>query len=55
VIFRGIFQGISGGNDFSKHFPWKIPIFPNIFRRKISAEFFPEIFPGKMYEKSAPD
>jgi hypothetical protein len=50
VIFRGEFRGIFWKNNFSKHFPRKIPFFPNIFWEKI----FRAIFPGKMYEKSAP-
>jgi hypothetical protein len=49
--FRGIFLGISWGNDFSKLFPRKIPIFPDIFRGKISRRIFPEIFRGKNVQK----
>jgi hypothetical protein len=40
------FRGITWENDFSKLFPQKIAIFPNIFGGKFSLE--------KMYEKSAP-
>jgi hypothetical protein len=54
IIFRGKFRGISWKNDFSKLFPRKIPFFPNIFWGKFSAEFSPEIFPGKQYTKHRP-
>jgi hypothetical protein len=54
ITFRGKFRGISWKNAFSKLFPRKIQFFPNIFWGKIFRGIFPEIFPGKMYEKSAP-
>jgi hypothetical protein len=41
VIFRGKFRGISWKNDFSKLFPRKIPIFPNIFWGKNFRRNFP--------------
>jgi hypothetical protein len=50
VIFRGKFRGICCGNDFSKLFPRKILIVPDIFWGKI----FRGIFPGKNVQKIIP-
>jgi hypothetical protein len=43
-FFVHFFHGISWKNNFSKCFPRKIQLFPNIFGGKFSAEFFPKIF-----------
>jgi hypothetical protein len=51
ITFRGKFRGISWKNNFSKLFPRKIQLFPNIFGGKFSAEFSLKIFTGKNVRK----
>jgi hypothetical protein len=52
ITFRRKFREISWKNDFSKLFPRKIPVFPNILGGKIFRGIFPEIFPGKKCTKN---
>jgi hypothetical protein len=45
-------QGVADPKKLSELFLRKIPIFPDIFRRKFPAENSPEFSPEEMYKKS---